>query len=237
MNCLEFRRQLATDPQSADADYVRHRQECSGCADAHTRALGFENSLRRALNVPVPAQLAESILLSQATAEQRQRVRLRRRGVLFAAAASIVLAFGVGMRISAQPLPALAVGHLEGEASVLQKVEPVADADVREAFKKMGIAVDQVPAGISFVACCPVGRVVSVHMVMPETNGPVTVLYLPDRQDARSDFVRDGWLGRSVPIAHGTLVFLAHETAHFDQLENIWRIALQGAAKPIHASL
>lgn len=237
MNCLEFRRQLATDPQTAEADFVRHRQECAGCADAHARALGFETSLRRALNVPLPAQLAESILLAQATAEQRKRVRLRRRGMLLAAAASIVLAFGVGMRINAQPLPALAVGHLEGEAAVLQKVDLVSDSDVRDAFKKMGITVDQVPSGISFVACCPVGRVVSVHMVMPETNGPVTVLYLPDRHDARGEFVHDGWLGRSVPIAHGTLVFLAHETAHFDQLEDLWRSALQGATPAARASL
>ena len=109
MNCVEFRRQLGVDPQSNAAEFARHRAECPRCAEAAGRAGEFERGLTRALNIEVPPQLADSILLAQATAERRRRASMRRGGI-FALAASLALAVGVvGMRAEAKSLPALAV--------------------------------------------------------------------------------------------------------------------------------
>ncbi|HEX6834224.1 MAG TPA: DUF3379 family protein [Rudaea sp.] len=228
MNCLEFRRILASDPHSADAAFVRHRQECERCADAAARALAFETTLRRALAIDPPAQLAESILLNQATRERRQRVRYRRGGLL-ALAAAAMLAVGVGLEVQAKPLPKLAVDHLSHEAAVLTRTAPVSDDEVRKAFAKRGVTLHDVPPDISFVACCPMGRYLTVHMVMPGASGPVTVLYLAnDHTQTREDFQRDGWQGRSIPMDGGTLVLLAENSAPFDHVEAIWRRALKG---------
>ena len=230
MNCLEFRRQLLIDPRATEADFQHHARECGRCAEAQVRALAFESSLQAALSVPAPAQLAESILLHQATEQQRNRQRLRRGGGLLALAAGVVLAFGVGLHLQAQPLPEIVVDHLQHEAFVLSMTKPVAAEQVRQAFASLGVTVGELPADISFVGCCPVGRYSSVHLLMPGSNGPVTVLYLTDdRFEARKDFVREGWLGRSVPLAHGTLVLLAHDAGQFDRIENQWRRALQNA--------
>jgi len=230
MNCLEFRRQLLIDPQPEDPQFRQHASACARCAEAQQHAVGFESSLRAAMAVPVPPQLAESILLKQTTEQQRGQQRLRRGGALLALAAGVVLAFGIGLRLQAQPLPELAVAHLQHEAFVLTQTHPIAEEQVRKAFANLGVRVGALPAGISFVACCPVGRYSSVHVLMPESSGPVTVLYLTDDQhESRKDFVRDGWLGRSVPLAHGTLVLLAHDAGQFDQVEAQWRTALQSA--------
>ena len=229
MNCLEFRRQLGTDPDTG-GDFAQHRHECNRCADAYARAMSFEKTIRDALEIPVPEQLAESILLAQATNAQRRHRQFRRRAVWTAAAAGIVLAFGVGLRLQAKPLPELAINHLKKEAFLLGKTQPVSDDAVRKAFETFGVKMQDIPAGASFVACCPVGKYVSVHLVVPESEGPVTVLYLVDDQrEQRQDFIRDGWFGRSVPLAHGTLVLIGHDAAHFDQLETAWRDALQTA--------
>jgi len=230
MNCLEFGRELLIYPQSADADFVRHVRDCARCAEAQQRALAFEASLKSALAVPAPAQLAEAILLKQATEQQRARQRLHRGGALLALAAGVVFAFGIGMSLQAQPLAQVSVDHLEREAFVLSMTKPVPEANIRKAFADLGVHVGDLPAGISFVACCPVGRYSSVHLLMPQANGSVTVLYLTDDQhESRKDFVREGWLGRSVPLAHGTLVLLGHDASQFDQIENQWRTALQSA--------
>ncbi len=229
LNCLEFRRQLGTDPH-VGGDFLQHRNACPRCADAYARAMSFEKTLRNALEIPVPEQLAESILLAQATGAQQRHRHFRRRALWTAAAASIVLAFGIGMRLQAKPLPELAISHLQKEAFVLGKTQPVSDEDIRNAFETFGVTIRDIPAGTSFVACCPVGKYVSVHLVVPESEGPVTVLYLVDDQrEQRQDFIRDGWFGRSVPLTHGTLVLIGHDAAHFDQLENAWRDALQTA--------
>jgi hypothetical protein len=230
MNCLEFRRELLITPQSGDADFVRHARDCARCAEAQQRALAFEASLKSALAVPAPAQLAEAILLKQATEQQRARQRLHRGGALLALAAGVVFAFGIGMSLQAQPLAQVSVDHLEREAFVLSMTKPVPEASIRKAFANLGVHVGELPADISFVACCPVGRYSSVHLLMPQANGSVTVLYLTDDQhESRKDFVREGWLGRSVPLAHGTLVLLGHDASQFDQIENQWRTALQSA--------
>lgn len=230
MDCLEFRRELLIDPRTSAAEFLAHARVCAGCAQAQQRALAFETSLKSALAITPPPQLAEAILLRHATAQQRSRQRLRRGGALLALAAGVVLAFGIGLRLEAQPLPELAVRHLEDEAFVLSKTQAVTDADVRRAFAQLGVNVSDLPTDISWIGCCPIGRYSAVHLVMQQGSGPVTVLFLTDdRNETRQDFVREGWLGRSVPLAHGTLVLLAHDASRFDQIENQWRATLQHA--------
>ena len=145
MNCVEFRRQLAIDPHASAADFVQHRAECPRCAEAHARALTFEHGLARALNVAVPAQLAEAILFAQTTAERRRRTGLRRIS-MFAVAAALVLAIGVvGMRAEAKPLSVQAVEHLRKEEDVLVLTKPIAANEVSEVFAKRGVVLKQVP--------------------------------------------------------------------------------------------
>jgi len=228
MNCLEFRRQLGVDPASSAAAFVQHRNECARCADAAARAADFETALRRALQVEPASQLAESILLAQATQQNRRQVRLRRGGLL-ALAATLALAVGVGMRVEARPLSLQAVEHLRDEAQVLTATKPLAAEEVRAAFAQRGLQLSHVPDGIAFVGCCPMGRHLTVHMVMPQGDGPVTVIYVVDRKAGqREDFQRDGWRGRSVPLGNGTLILLARDSAPFDRVESTWREALRG---------
>ena len=228
MNCLEFRRQLSVDPQCGEVDFAHHARECARCAEACERANGFESSLRQALAIAPPPQLAESILLAHATRQQRQRQQYRRGGML-ALAAAVVLAFGIGMRVEARPLSTQAVEHLREEAEVLTSTKLVSPGEVQQAFAKRGLALHSIPDGISFVGCCPMERHLTVHMVMPGGNGPVTVIYVvDDHERAREDFQRDGWHGRSIPMGQGTLVLLAQDASQFDHVESIWRAALQG---------
>jgi hypothetical protein len=228
MNCLEFRRLLGSDPLATAPGFARHRAECARCAEAAARALEFEATLRRALQVEPAAGFADSILLAQATRQNRQRTRARRDGLL-ALAAMLMLALGVGMQIEARPLSTLAVKHLSHEALALTSTTPVPPESVRKAFAQFGIALRDVPvAKITFVACCPVGRSKSVHLVMGGGD-PVTVLYVVDRASAqREDFQREGWRGRSVPLGQGTLVLLARDSDRFDAVEALWRSALHG---------
>lgn len=229
MNCLEFRRELNIDPHSGAAGFVAHARACARCAQAHAEALAFEVALGRSLDIPVPANLAESILLAQATTQRHERQRWRRSAGWLAVAAAAVLAVGVGWRVTrAQPLGTAAVEHMLGqEASALALTKPVETDAVRHAFAERGIVLGaDVPADVSYVACCPVGKFKSVHMVMPRANGPVTVMFVTDdKVAARSDFSHAGWLGRSVPLAHGTLVMIGHDASQFDAVEREWRTA------------
>ncbi len=237
MECLEFRRLLGSDPHASGADAREHLRNCPACAEAQARALAFESVLVRALAVPVPEGLAGRVLLTRLSGA-RQRERTRRHRTVWAAlavAAGLTLAIGIARypRESVPPLSGLVIAHIDGgEREALKLRKPVAAAAVERAFADRGVTLQSVPAGISYVHECPVGPYRSVHMVMPENDTPVSVLYVVDHRTRNAgDFTGGALHGREIPIASGTLVLAAQATDHFDAIEHLWRDAIEGPAQ------
>jgi hypothetical protein len=130
------------------------------------------------------------------------------------------------------------VDHLAHEPGAFATQTPLPSSDVEKefAFREVALA-GPVPAGISYVAPCPIGRYKSVHMVMPVDNEAVTVIYLANHHvEARDDFVEGSWRGRSVPVGKGTLVLLATTPRSFDAVEGAWRNSLEGSADSVAGS-
>ena len=237
MNCLAFRRQLAVDPATRDPAFRAHRDECAACAEACARSQAFEQTLRRALAVPTPEGLAERVLLRQTT---DQRVATRRSGPSWLAmAAAVVLSLGAGAigyhYLAPRDIGEMSVAHLPHEPQALISRADIPAERVREAFTHYQVALAEAPQHVNYVQNCRVGTSHAVHMVVQREEGPVTVMYYADRQEAhRSDFRREGMMGRAVPMAHGTLVLLASQERSFDALEAAWRESLEGGVASSH---
>ncbi|HXS72995.1 MAG TPA: DUF3379 family protein [Rhodanobacteraceae bacterium] len=242
MDCLEFRRRLAAEPRSREAMFFAHRDSChAGCTEAWWRAQRLERRIEQALSIEVPAQLAERILLAQAT---RTRTRAQRRWQLgFALAASVLLAvgiatFGWNRSALADPLPGMSVAHVHGEAFALARTQPVSDGELRRDFAARGVNLRAMPQGAVFARDCDVGPYRTVHLVFRINNEPVTALYFVDRDTARTrDFRHAGWQGRELPLDHGTLLLLGSDARGFSDVERTLRQALQGPAQQTLAEL
>ena len=238
MDCAEFRRQLGVAPQALDAPARAHLADCtSGCVEAEASARAFEARLRHAFAVPVPRALAQRLRdVPTARAIDRRSRGRRTAWLAFAAAASLVLAFGLAQwRRSAISLPDLAVAHVTSpdERAAWSLREPVAAADIEAAFADRGVPLaGAAPSGVAYVARCAIGHRPIVHMLMPEQGRPVSVLYLPRFPlAAQAEFRREELNGRTVPVGDGTLVLLAHGTQRFDAIEHAWRDAIEGPAQ------
>lgn len=234
MDCLEFRRQLGSDPRGLDRAGRDHLEGCAFCADATARAQAFDTRLVGALAVPVPDGLADRILLAQLTGARSRERSTRRRfaWIALAAAACVALVVGIVRVQSSTALPDLVVAHVMGEErDALNLRTPVPVEEVEKAFSDRNVHLAAaVPVNIAYVHECPIGPYKSVHMVMPENGAPVSVVYVVDhRARASEDFHRDGFAGREVPIAQGTLLLLAQSADRFDALEHMWRGALEGS--------
>lgn len=236
MDCLEFRRILASTPRSDDPDFVAHRRECAACAAAWERAQRFEHDLDRALQVPVPEGLADRILLAQATGRRRRFTRGRR--VALSLAASVLVALGIGgiawQQIDAHSLPALSVAHMPPEIASLDLIRPLTTKAVEDGFAGRDVALQgPVPAGTTYVQDCMVGTYKAVHLVTRRDGEPVVVLYFPHMHvDRERDFDRGGWRGREMPLGAGSLVLLTDRgsAAPFDAVAADWQRAIEGPA-------
>lgn len=236
MNCLEFRRHLGSEPGSLRKEFVAHRDACPGCAAAQLRADAFESRLLTAMRVPTPSGLADRILLAQTTEVRRDdRARRRKFAVLSLAAAASILVAIVAVNRSIRPIPplsALVIDHLKQHvihASDLEDSLPT--GKVIEAFAERGVKLASVPSGIDYVHKCPAGPYRAVHMVMPEAEGPITVVYVVDAPPEANGSFRSGKnFGREVQIGQGTLVMLGPSDRHFESIAASWRTVIVDAA-------
>ncbi|RYD16159.1 MAG: DUF3379 family protein [Lysobacteraceae bacterium] len=238
MDCVEFRRQLGVAPEALDGRARAHLADCtSGCIEAAAEARAFEARLGRTLAVPVPPALAQRLEDLPAANPQTRRPRGRRTAwIAFAAAAALVLAFGLAQwRRNAVPLADLVVAHVTSpdERAAWSLREPVAAGEVEAAFADRGVRLAGTPpAGVAYVALCGIGSRPIVHMLMPEQGRPVSVLYLPRYAIAAPAAFRQEELnGRTVQVGDGTLVLLARGTQRFDAIEHAWRDAIEGPAQ------
>lgn len=237
MNCLDYRRQLAAVPDALDATAIAHEAGCPRCAQARVEAQQFEAALRGALAVAVPESLADRILLHQTTEARRART-VERRAATWRIAAVLALAVAGGLFWRAQranqPLPDLAVAHLAHEPYALTSRAQVPLAQVRTMFAARGVPLPGDPGEVDYLNLCPIGRDAAVHMVVQTDRGPVTVYYVVGRHEpGRAVWQRDGVVGRSVPVADGTLVLLADHDDRFDALESRWTRALEPAGPAV----
>lgn len=237
MDCLEFRRRLAADPQSRDPEFLAHRDTCrAGCTEGWWRARHFEQRITGALqSVEAPPDLAERILLAQATAS-RGRAR-RGRLVGFAMAASLLLALVAGgyawhslARSDGGALAGMAIAHVGTEAYSLTMTRPLGTQALQPVFTELGVTMRGAPAHAVFAADCRVGPYKAVHLVLLEHGSPVTALYVVDHRIAEArDFERSGWRGREVPLGRGTLVLLGTGVADFAPAERAMTAAVLGS--------
>lgn len=242
MDCLEFRRRLAAEPQARDPELDAHRDGCTACAAAWERAQQGERELLAALQVPLPAGLVERVLLAQATGASRQHVRRRR--LALALAASLLLGVvGGGLlwrRQDAHSLPALAVAHMPEEIHSLDLTRPISAQAINKGFAVRGLHLrGPLPGDVTYVHDCPVGPYLTVHLVSRVDNTSVAVLYVPgEHAGVMRNFDRDGWRGRIVPLQHGRLVLLTDRANRqtFDRVATTvsrdWRVAIDGLGGP-----
>lgn len=235
MNYLEFKRTLMTDPFTADPAFERARKEDPSCHEAWEQAMAFEESLRQALIVDVPADLASDIIEQQRIAAANEAPNWRRRLVPLAAAASFVMALAVGLVLAptggtAQSLPDYVISHLYHEVDSLGSQKLVDAADVNWLMAEYGVELNQALEGVVYLKRCPTRHGSGIHMVVSTESGPVTVYYLPKEQLTEPVLVGDErFSGYVVGLERGALALVG---SRGQQLEKVER-QLRNVMRPI----
>ena len=219
MNCLDFRRNVDTDPKALEPAAREHMQNCTACA-AHSRRIAqFNRSLATALKVPVPENLNEKILLRHSFSAHRAKrsrwQRLRAPRWMPAIAASVLLLLTISATIGAYlydeaQLQDEVVALVGAAEYALQASGPVATEAMASALKPVGLHLNGDIGDVSFAGRCLVRGKLSGHIVLRDRDNPITVFLMPNESVVRQTYFEgQKWSGVLVPTSKGAIAIVA----------------------------
>lgn len=235
MNLLEFKRRLMTEP----GDRSPEMRDARAAGDEFTRAAlesdRFELLLKKALKVPPPPGLGESIILRQSIESQSlERGRSGRRMWPELTAVAAVLALAVAIAT---------VTMLPGKTSMGEVREHVAwhwshdgvqvlaasvgglqaDPDqVQQVLSQFGVQVEPgLLSQVRLTKVCPTPGGAGAHIVLTTAGGPVTLFYMPQTRlpSSPASIPLDGGMeATALNVERGSVVVIAPSGADTPEL-------------------
>ena len=218
MDFTEFKRRLGAEPRGTDPEFVAARDSSPEHREAVIRAESFEAKLERAVDLPVPGDLLDTIAAIPAQGLQR------RNWWPMALAASLLIAVGaagIGWQMTRgwESVEAYVMDHYrhDGVKMVARSLE-APSGDVHEILAGFGLdAEPQLADIVSIVKYCPTPEGKGVHMVLDTENGPLTVIYMPGTEVAdREVLAFDGVEAMLVGLENGSAVIIGPKDLALD---------------------
>jgi len=221
MNCLDYRRFLLSG--AAETEAMRdHRTACGPCSDLLKEHAAFEGELRCALEVPVPAELADRLVKTLPAFGPAEAPRQDRRRFL-AAAAVVAGAFGVGLyawrgRDDPMALACIQFVMKDEAKSIMMGAMPRADA-ARVLADTLPIERLERIGQIRHIAPCPFGEGTAYHVILMVPQDKVTLLIMPDRSmPSRVRAAHDGMYASVMPLRKGSVGIVGTNAAVVDSV-------------------
>jgi len=234
MNCMNTRRTLLGNPAGEHPELIEHLNSCPGCRTFAKKLTKEEALLRTAMNVPVPDQLQERILLQTALRRRPDSIVTRLRQLLtsltFPTRAGLAVAFSSLMAVGIwhyQPIrdphlnwSKVVLAHVIGEPEAVASNRSLPRASLVEALGRYGLAVKGDLGTIRFVERCVVPGGRGLHVVIDTDRlGKVSLILPPtglraDRSSARSD----GYTASMVDIDGVSMGIVTNEPERLHEL-------------------
>lgn len=219
MDFSEFKRLLGADPRSRDEALLRARDSTPEFSAAAAEAERFEVRLERALALPVPAGLLESL---DAEALARSSAAGRKRWWPMALAAGVLLAVAAaGLNWRSEPrwdsVEQYVIDHYYHDGlKLLAEPGAATPAGVQAMFAALDMqAAPALADVIGVIKYCitPDGK--GIHMVLETGGGPITVIYMPGTSaEDREAFAFDGQHVILVRLQYGSAAIVGAGQQH-----------------------
>ena len=221
MNCLDYRRILLTG-EGETASMREHRLECVFCASLCREHEALESELRRALEVSVPADLADRISASLRGQGISAPPRIDRRRFLAAAAVGAG-AVGAGLyawfgRDDPMAMACIEFAMKEETKSIMMGAMPRAAAAAALSGTLPIERLDQI-GKVMHIGPCPFQGGTAYHVVLMVPQDKVTLLVMPDsRSSVRGRASHDGMYASVIPLRKGSVGIVGASAAVVDSV-------------------
>jgi len=228
MNHNEARLLIGAEPHAPPSpELSEHLGGCAECSRFQHEMVALDANIRRALEgapagaasapavaAPTPASVTPITGARKAPKERPTNVWS---GWALAASVAVVSVLVIWAVRPSETLAHDLVAHVEYESDSWTRKQPAPSATVTDTLAKAGVALDMSSDKVMYARTCLFRGHMVPHLVVSTSQGPVTVLVLPDEKVAhRTNFHEDGMTGVITPAPHGSIAVLALGTANVD---------------------
>ncbi len=226
MNCLEFRRQSLVDPDAMGEELLRHRKNCSGCAEFYSDMKNFDKKVASAIKIDVPENLRSEILLRQSFKPDRNHNIF----LYYALAASLLIfvtaAFMTAWHHDESNLNELVIAYVEGVHATGYNDSQVDYQLVDQVLHPLGMRLDSEFGPIQVARPCYIRGKAAAHLVMPGTEGPIDIIYMPSEDlEQRIQVTERGNQLILIPCPRGSLAIVGSAGEQLVNVENLLHAA------------
>lgn len=196
MDELEFRRRTIAQPNELDKELQEFANSSADRQQFLNESKAFDKQLDNALEIPVPDNLAERIILNTSLKEKARTDELEQEDnvisarswfkfdrVHLALAASFVIAVSAFMFSEEQSINQTAgehaLAHVYHEIYALNKTQPISIQTVNEKLALLGGQISDLPGKVTYVTFCDFQGERGLHLVFESDFGPMTVFIVP----------------------------------------------------------
>jgi hypothetical protein len=222
LNCINVQRALQCDPRHIDPPIQQHLQNCHRCAQFAHEISSFDAHIHAGLNINVPEQLAEKILLAKGVQENRQQKKFSH-WLKGAAAGVTLLAGSIGSYLYlSTPLliEEIALTHVRDELHHLGDRKNIQLAQLNNMLKPLQMKMAQSSYTINYAGSCKIRNSQGIHIVLQGERSPVTLLIMPDEHIHTRKTVEDKtFKGIVVPLKKGSVAIITDKQEALDAYE------------------
>jgi hypothetical protein len=224
MDDLQFRRSILADPKSRDDAIYAAIKNDPAKQKFVQETEHLDNKIAQAMNIPVPDDLVNKLILRQTLASHQQQKSKTR--VRLAMAASVALVMGLTanfMMFSStyKNLADYAIAHVNYEAKHFSNTaEPtVTLASLNDKMAVFKGSFDSTFGTLIFADYCRFDGNKSLHLVFQGQSSPVNVFILPDDKDLEfvANFEDAKLRGKSLHFNHSNIVVVGDKNEPIKQ--------------------
>ncbi len=225
MDDLEFRKNATINPNNQAPQFLQKKQQSHFNNRFTHEQQVFDQQLTQTLNISIPENLAERLVLSQQLNQHTQQLNQHtqqkktwiNRAIASAAAIFIIIISSqllfMPSSINSQKLAQQVITHIHEDTHALNTQTDIAKSSIDTMLAPYGGKLTGPIGNVSFLGHCIVGGQTGVHIVLKTPKGLVTVILLPQQSiNEPAELVDNDYKGILYPTQKGSIAIVAEHS-------------------------
>ena len=224
MDDLQFRRSIYADPNNLSDESIAAMQADPSKKQFAQDIKQLDDKIAQAMNIPVPDDLVNKLILRQTLASHQQNKRKKRVHLALAASLAITAGFIVNLvsfSSSYDDLGDYALAHVHHEESLLANndAEQVSLTSLNEKMASFDGNAEHPLGKLLFADYCRFDGMKSLHLVFKGKSNPVTVFIVPknDHLTFNANFRDENFYGESLSFKKANVIVVADKDESLPQ--------------------